>query len=419
MSVLARFLVLTALRWLPVGLIIPVVVLLPLDRGLSLAEVGAALSAQGVVVLLLELPTGGLADAWGRRPVLLLSSVLALSSYLTVLAAHHAATLAVAYVLMGASRALDSGPLSAWFVDESGATPTEVASGLGRAGAVVGTSIAAGSLLSGALLAWLPVDHATALAVPYAVAVVLVVVQVVVVLVLMSEHREHVGSLAASVRATGPTIVSALGLLRCSRVLAALVAVELFWGFGMAAFESLTPVRLGELLGESGDAAAVMGPVSAAAWAVSALGAAVVGPMVRRWSAVSVSVALRLVQGTTVVVMGLVGGPVWLVVAFLSTYAVHSAAGVVYESLLHEQAESANRATVLSLSSMAMHPGGSLGVLVLGVVAATWGTGTAFVVAGVVTAAAAPLFLVRERGGTPRPGREGRRTLGAGTVQER
>lgn len=397
MSVLTRFLVLTALRWLPVGLIVPVVVLLPLDRGLSLGEIGAALSVQGLVVLVLELPTGGLADAWGRRPVLLLSSALALASYVTVLAAHHAATLALAYALMGASRALDSGPLSAWFVDESGASPAQVTSGLGRAGAVVGASIGAGALLSGALVAWLPVAHATALAVPYAVAVALVLVQVAAVLALMHEHRDHRGSLAASVRATGPTIVSAVRLLRRSRVLAALVAVELFWGFGMAAFESFTPVRLGELLAESGDAAAVMGPVSAAAWGVSALGAAVVAPLVRRWSAVSVSVVLRLVQGATVVTMGLVGGPVWLVVAFLSTYAVHSAAGVVYESLLHEQAESANRATVLSLSSMAMHPGGSLGMLVLGGVAGTWSTGAAFVLAGVVTAAAAPLFLVRDR----------------------
>lgn len=397
MSVLSRFLVLTALRWLPVGLIVPVVVLLPLDRGLSLGEIGAALSVQGLVVLLLELPTGGLADAWGRRPVLLLSSALALASYATVLAAHHAATLALAYALMGASRALDSGPLSAWFVDESGASPDQVTSGLGRAGAVVGTSIGAGALLSGALVAWLPVSHATALAVPYAAAVALVLVQVVAVLVLMHEHRAHRGSLRSSVRATVPTIVSALGLLRRSRVLAALVAVELFWGFGMVAFESFTPVRLGELLGESGDAAAVMGPVSAAAWGVSALGAALVAPFVRRWSAVSVSVTLRLVQGATVVAMGLVGGPVWLVVAFLATYAVHSAAGVVYESLLHQQAESANRATVLSLSSMAMHPGGSVGMLVLGAVAGTWSTGAAFVLAGVVTAAAAPLFLVRPR----------------------
>ena len=44
----------------------------------------------------------------------------------------------------------------------------------------------------------------------------------------------------------------AVGLLRRSRVLLALVAVELFWGFGMVTFESLLPVRLAEVVGDAG-----------------------------------------------------------------------------------------------------------------------------------------------------------------------
>src|ERR1700712_604399 len=71
-----RYLLLLALRWLPVGLVIPVSVLLLTQRGLSLAQVGLAVSAQGIVVLLLELPTGGLADAVGRRPVLLAATLV-------------------------------------------------------------------------------------------------------------------------------------------------------------------------------------------------------------------------------------------------------------------------------------------------------------------------------------------------------
>lgn len=63
-----RLLLLTATRWLPVGLTFGLTTLLPLERGLGLAEVIAMLSVQGFVVLALELPTGGLADAVGRRP---------------------------------------------------------------------------------------------------------------------------------------------------------------------------------------------------------------------------------------------------------------------------------------------------------------------------------------------------------------
>jgi DHA1 family tetracycline resistance protein-like MFS transporter len=79
-SVHRRFLVLVALRWLPVGLLIPVFVLLPLSRGLTLTQIGLVFAVQGLVVMVLELPTGGLADAIGRRPVLLVAGVVSLSS---------------------------------------------------------------------------------------------------------------------------------------------------------------------------------------------------------------------------------------------------------------------------------------------------------------------------------------------------
>ena len=71
MSIRTRYLVLHGLRWLPTGLMIPVFVLLALERGIGLAEIGVIFAVQGFVVLALELPTGGLADALGRKPVLL------------------------------------------------------------------------------------------------------------------------------------------------------------------------------------------------------------------------------------------------------------------------------------------------------------------------------------------------------------
>ena len=77
-----------------------------------------------------------------------------------------------------------------------------------------------------------------------------------------------------SVRQVPSVIGDGIGLLRGSRVLAALVAVELFWGFSMVTFESLFPVRLSETLGDTDQAAAIMGPVISVAWFAAAAGAA-------------------------------------------------------------------------------------------------------------------------------------------------
>src|SRR4029453_6514103 len=83
-----RYLLLVALRWLPTGFLIPVTVLLALSRGLSLTQIGLVFSVQGLVVLALELPTGGLSDALGRRPTLILAGVFALLSLGILYLAH-------------------------------------------------------------------------------------------------------------------------------------------------------------------------------------------------------------------------------------------------------------------------------------------------------------------------------------------
>lgn len=404
MSVRNRFWLLAALRWLPTGFVIPVTALLPLERGLSIAEYGSIAAIQGVVVLCLELPTGGFADAVGRKPVLIASGGFALVSYVVFATAQTQPAFAVAIALAGVYRALDSGPLNAWFVDRVHDDPEvidrsgTVARGLSGYASVIGVSIATGALLSALLVAWAPFGRAESLALPYWVAVALTGVQMIATLVLMDEDRStRVAGLLSSVRATPGVVLAGVRLLWRSRVLRALIAVELFWGFGMSAFESFTPIRLAELVSGRDVAAAIMGPVTAGAWGVSAVGAAMVPLLLRRWSMIQVSVALRIVQGATVVGMGLAGGPVGLIAGLFATYAVHTAAGAIYETLLHEQVGKENRATVLSLASMAMQPGGSIGAITLGAIATGISTGFAIVVGGIVLAMAAPLFLVRDR----------------------
>jgi DHA1 family tetracycline resistance protein-like MFS transporter len=404
MSLRTRFWLLAGLRWLPTGFIIPVAALLPLERGLSIAEYGAVAAVQGIVVLCLELPTGGFADAVGRKPVFIASAAFALASYVVYAMSQTALAFAAATALAGVFRALDSGPLNSWFVDEVHDDESvvdragTVARGLSGYASVVGISIATGAVLSALFVAWAPFGRTNSLALPYWIAAGLALVQIVVGLLLMHEDRSaRVAGLFDSIRATPGVVLGGVRLLWGSRVLRALVAVELFWGFGMVAFESFMPIRLSELVSDRDQAASIMGPVTAAAWGVSALGAAMVPLLLRRWSMVTVSVALRIVQGATVIGMGLAAGPIGLIAGLFATYAVHSAAGAIYETLLHEQVGKEHRATVLSLASMAMQPAASLSAVTLGAIATGVSTGVAIVVGGVVLALAAPLFLVRER----------------------
>jgi len=403
MSVRTRFLLLLALRWLPVGLMIPVIVLLPLERGLTLAQYGSAAALQGITVMLLELPTGGLSDAIGRRPVLLLAGVINLAalSFLTI--ADSVPLFVIFFGLQGVYRALDSGPLEAWYVDQALAADehADIETGLSRSGVVLGVAVATGALVTGGLVALGPVGPVSALSLPVYVALGIQVVALVAVAVLMTEHRPVRGlvALIGSVRGVPAAIGGALGLLRRSRVIVALVAVEVFWGFGMIAFESLTPVRLAEVVGDPDRASALMGPVASAAWLAAALGAALIPLLIRRIGAPWTGFVLRIAQGLTVTAMALLAGPVGIIAAFLVCYTVHGAASPVHNGLLHRQVEGPYRASLLSLNSMVAQPAAALGVVTLTAIASHASLSVALLVGAAALAVAAPLYLVARNTG--------------------
>ncbi len=392
-----RYLTLLALRWLPTGLLIPVFVLLPLSRGLSLTEIGIVFSVQGFVVLALELPTGGLSDSLGRRPVLIVASFVGLLSLGIFFLADSVAMFAAAMFLQGIYRALDSGPLEAWYVDATLAADPDarIESGLGAGSTVLSLAIASGALLSGGLIALDPFPTVETLALPLLVALGLHVVSFVAIVTLMREVRTARGprAVASSVAAVPGVIREGLGLLRSSRVLLALILVELFWGFSMVTFESLFPIRLAEVIGDTDDAAALMGPVSSGAWFASAAGAAMITLVSRRVGVARSAAFLRILQGLTIVGMGLLAGPVGVVTAYLACYIAHGASNPMHTTLLHRQVDGPHRTTVLSMNSMVSQPAGAIGVIVLAALADGTSVTTAMVVGGILCAVAAPLYI--------------------------
>ncbi|MFI6226871.1 MFS transporter [Micromonospora echinospora] len=392
-----RFLLLHGLRWLPVGLLIPVFVLLMQERGLTLAQIGTATAAQGLVVLLLELPTGGLADALGRRPVLLTAAAVNLASLALFVVADTFSVFVVVWLLQGVYRALDSGPLESWYVDASLAADPDAAyeKGLGQGGTVLGISISAGALIGGGLVTLGPVGPVSALTTPLLLAVVLQLVVLVALATLLVEPGpvRGRGALRSSLAAAPGMVGQAFGLLRRSRVLLALVAVELFWGFGMTTFETLLPVRLAEVTGDADRAAVLLGPAGSVAWLASAAGAALTPLLARWWGAAPAAALLRVVQGLTVAGMGLLAGPVGVLLAYLACYTVHGASNPLHMGLLHRQVDGPYRTSVISLNSMVAMPAGALGGVVLTALADATSVSTAMLVGAVVLAVAAPLYL--------------------------
>ncbi|MDR7278281.1 MFS transporter [Catenuloplanes atrovinosus] len=402
MTVRARYLILHGLRWLPVGLLIPVTVLLAQERGLSLSQIGLITAVQGVVVLALELPTGGLADTIGRRPVLLLASLVNLASLALLVVADSFWAFAVVFALQGVFRALDSGPLDSWYVDAALAEDPDARfeDGLSRGGVVLGCAIGGGALLAGGLVALDPIPSVSALTAPLVAAVALQAVTVVATVALLREPpRSGTGPAgpAGTLRGVPAVIADAARLLRRSHVLTALIAVELFWAFGMMTFELLFPVRLAELVGSPGTAGTIMGPVGSVAWLASAAGAALAPVLVRRLGPAWSGVTLQAGQALAVLAMGLLTGPAGAIAAYLACYALHGAVNPVFRGLMHRQSDAGNRTTVASLASMAGLPAAAAGSVVLAAIADAAGVRTAILAGAIPLAVAALGYLAARR----------------------
>lgn len=353
------FLALTFTRWFPVGLVVGLTTLLPIERGLTVPETMLAWSLMGFMVFGLELPTSGFADAFGRRPVYVTAAVINVIAMIAYTVADSFWTFALAAALMGVFRALDSGPLEAWFVDTVHATTpgADVDRSLAAHGTVLGGSIAVGALVSGGLVFWNPFGFASALLLPYLVSTGLTVVHLLAVVILLKEPRTRAGAggarqALASARRAPIVIRDGLRTLRDNKVLRGIALVEVFWGAAMLVFESFQPIRLAELLGSEEQAGALMGPVASVGWGVFALGAALAGLSSARLGVARTAILARILNGVGAIVMGLVLGPVALIAAYLVTYGLHGSAGPMHSALLHREAVAANRATVLSMDSM-------------------------------------------------------------------
>jgi MFS family permease len=391
------FLLLSATRWFPVGLVVAVTTLLPVERGLTVTQTLTLASITGIVVFALELPTGGTADAFGRKPVLVTAAATQVVAAAAFCVAGTFWQFAVAAAALGAFRALDSGPLEAWFVDTVHATSpgADVDATLARQGGVMGLSVALGALASGGLVWWHPVTAWSALTLPYVVYAGLAVVHLVAVCLLLREVRpatdvatrygERVRRALVPVRRVPAVVGDGLRLATSNRVLLGLLLVEVFWSAAMVVFEALQPIRLAELVGSEARAGAIMGPVASVGWGVFALGAALAGVVSRQIGVVRAAMAARVLNGLGVVWMGLVTGPAGLVAAYLVTYALHGAAGPLYNALLHREAESRNRSTVLSLASMVAFATYAVASPALGWTADLLSTPAAMVIGGAVS----------------------------------
>ena len=412
------YLTLILLQTLAASLIWGVNTLFLLDAGLTITEAFVANAAFTAGMMIFEVPTGVVADAAGRRISFILGAATLLVSTLAYLALWYVGAGIVWWIAASAFIGLGftffSGATEAWLVDALTATGFQgaIEEVFGKGQTAIGFATLLGTI-GGGFLAQI------GFGLPYIARSVLLVA-VIVAAYLWMHDIGYTPVRGASVRAEVAGIVKASVEhgWRNRPVRLFMLAAPFSAGVGIWVFYAFQPYLL-ELFGDPN--AVYVSGIAAAIFALAQMvGGASVNWARRRFDS-RTGVVLTQVAFSGVALIGVGAAQLldiplgfWLATTLLVGIALAWAlSGPMQQAYMNDVIPSAQRATVLSFSSLMGSAGGVVAQPALGRVADVYSLGLGYAVAGVVYAIQLPfLFAVRKLGLTadqvmkPRPKRD-------------
>ncbi|MFY9634335.1 MULTISPECIES: MFS transporter [Pseudarthrobacter] len=372
-----------------------------LDAGLSNLEAFAANAFFTAGMVLFEVPTGVIADGWGRRASFLLGTVtLAASTYLYYLLWQLSAPFwawAVVSVLLGLGFTFFSGAVEAWLVDalHFSAYEGELETVLGKGQMVSGVAMLAGSAAGGVIA------QITDLGVPFLLRVGVLLAMFGVAFLLMHDVGFTPERSSHPLQATRAVLTASIDSgLKNPPVRYIMLAAPFSAGVGIYVFYALQPFLL-ELFGDP------------RAYSVAGLAAAIVAgaQVVGGWLAPTLRRLVRKRTTVLVVTSGL-GGLIlvalgftrlfWVALLLLTLWALVTAAATpVRQAYLNDMISSKQRATVLSFDSLMGSSGGIVVQPLMGRTADVYGYPLSLAFSGVIELFAVPFLLASRRRRSP------------------
>jgi MFS family permease len=372
-----------------------------LDAGLSNLEAFAANAFFTAGMVLFEVPTGVIADGWGRRASFLLGTVtLAVSTYLYYMLWQFSAPFwmwAVVSVLLGLGFTFFSGAVEAWLVDALRFSGYEggLETVLGRGLMVSGIAMLAGSVAGGV------VAQATDLGVPFLLRVGVLLAMFGVAFWLMHDVGFTPERSTHPLRATRAVLSASIeNGLKNPPVRYVMLAAPFTAGVEIYVFYALQPYLL-ELFGDP-HAYSVAGLAAAMVAGAEVLGGWM-APRVRRLFRKRTTVLILTTIVSALILVALAFIQVfWVALVLLALWAVVAAAGTpVRQAYLNDMIASKQRATVLSFDSLVGSSGGVVVQPLLGRAADVYGYPASVAIGGVIELIAVPFLLASRRQGPP------------------
>jgi MFS family permease len=395
-TVRRTYYVLTAGNTLAASLIWGINTIFLLDAGLSNFQAFAANAYFTAGMVLFEIPTGVVADRWGRRASFLCGTLtLAATTGLYVMLWQlHSAFMwwAIVSVLLGLGFTFFSGATEAWLVDALTATSFDgqLESVFSRGQVIMGATTLGGSVAGGYLA------QLTDLGVPYLVRTAILIGMFLLALIMMRDLGFTPARGDRPLAEVKKIVHSSVEHgLKVPAVRAIMLAGMFTGGIDIYVYYALQP----HLLNLWGDQTAYgIAGLAAAVIAAAQIVGGLVSPRIRKTFRRRTS-ALLVVGVLGVAMLTLIGliNNFWVVVVLITLWELMSYAGFpIREAYLNGMIPSQQRATILSFDSLMNNAGGIVAQPALGKSADVWGYQVSFLLSAAGSALALP-FIARAR----------------------
>jgi MFS family permease len=368
-----------------------------LDAGLSITEAFAANAFFTVGQVIFEVPTGVVADTWGRRTSYLLGAVTLLVSTLLYLLMWNIQAPFIAWAfssaLIGLGFTFFSGAVEAWLVDclNFAKYDKSLESMFAKGQIAGGIAMLTGSFAGGVIA------QSTNLGVPYIIRSVLLGVTFLVAFKYMKDLGFQPVKKSSATKQMKSILKSSIdhGLKKKSIRWVMLTAPFTF-GVGAFAFYAMQPYLL-ELYGDE----TAYGIAGLAASVIS--GAQIFGGLIvdkvrklftKRTNVMSLGVIVSSLVLAIIGITSSFGVAVVMLVIWAASFAV---VGPIRQAYLNKLISSKQRATVLSFDALLGSSGGVITQPALGKVADVWSYSTSYFVSGTLNIIALPLVLLARK----------------------
>jgi len=377
------------------GAIFPVYVLYYRHFDLNLFQIALVAAVFEASILVFEMPTGLIADIYGRRISVVLSALTLFISGLVFISFRNLYGFIIAEIIMGLGETLKSGALEAWLVDslkhEGKEEKVKYAFSEGK------RFYSAGRLLGFVGGAYLGSLNITYIWHPF---VIVIFATFLFLIAFMREDYELKKSpLSSPLKQLKDTVRKSIGVVKRERIILALLLLAFFFWFSFETISQFWQVHFSENL---------LIQTRYFGWIV-ALSSLLVILFVNRITRLYESlkkettllILMKVAFGISLLLIAITYDPVIAIIFFIISQSLEGFSDPIFLDIFNKHIPSEQRATLLSFKSLTGSLGEVVSGLCIGVVALkfglrpTFGLGTLVLFAGVVIFL---LFVTRRKG---------------------